>query len=191
MLPHPPAPSPHCGEGEHGTSRRRVVCGQSEFALENVEQETAVRLASGGSARLEMRSKRPSVDMWQKLRPKARSMRHFPTAAEDQLWERLRARRLGGLKFRRQHAIGRFIVDFYCAEAGLIVEIDGPVHAKRRDEDAARQSYIEALRLRVVRFNNAELEADVPSVLAAIADAARDASRINTPSPHCGEGDGG
>lgn len=128
--------------------------------------------------------------MWQKLRPKARSMRHFPTAAEDQLWERLRGRRLDGLKFRRQHAIDRFIVDFYCAEAGLIVEIDGPVHEKRRDEDATRQSCLEALRLRVVRFTNAELAADLPAVLAAIAEAARHSSRSNSPSPHCGEGAG-
>jgi very-short-patch-repair endonuclease len=54
-------------------------------------------------------------------------MRHEPTPEENTLWQQLRNQRLGGYKFRRQHALERFIVDFYCAEARLVIEVDGPV----------------------------------------------------------------
>jgi very-short-patch-repair endonuclease len=78
----------------------------------------------------------------------ARSMRHTPTRAEKTLWQRVRNRQVGGLKFRRQHSIDRFIVDFYCAEACLVIEIGGPAHAES-NADADRQHTLESLGPRV------------------------------------------
>ena len=60
--------------------------------------------------------------LWEKVKHLARQKRHTPTAAEAALWQRLRNRQLRGHKFRRQHVIDRFIVDFFCSEAALIVE---------------------------------------------------------------------
>ncbi|MFL5803128.1 MAG: endonuclease domain-containing protein [Roseiflexaceae bacterium] len=70
---------------------------------------------------------------------RARQLRQEQTASEALLWEQLRARRLGGYKFRRQHALGRFIVDFYCAEHRLIIELDGPIHTQQHERDEARE----------------------------------------------------
>ena len=99
-------------------------------------------------------------------------MRREPTRAEDRLWQRLRNRQASGLKFRRQHAIGRFIVDFYCAEARLVVEVDGAVHEDTADEDAARQEFLESRGLRVLRFSNDEVSKSLDRVLRAVADTA-------------------
>lgn len=96
-------------------------------------------------------------ELWKLLKPLARQMRHEPTTAEDRLWERIRNRRVNNLKFRRQHAIERFIVDFYCAEARLIIEVDGEVHQYSQEEDAVRQEYLEGLGLKVIRFTNNEI----------------------------------
>lgn len=89
------------------------------------------------------------------------------TKAEDLLWERLRSRKMKGLKFRRQHAISGFIADFYCHEAKLILEIDGSIHnepcQKQRDKD--RTFELEKLGLRIIRFTNEETENDINKVL--------------------------
>ena len=58
------------------------------------------------------------------------------------MWSKLRGRKLAGLKFRRQHPIGPFVVDFYCAEHKLVVELDGPVHDQRQDDDRQRSQYL-------------------------------------------------
>jgi very-short-patch-repair endonuclease len=91
--------------------------------------------------------------LWEKLKPLARQKRHEPTDAENRLWQKLRRDQLG-FHFRRQHAIERFIVDFYCATAYLAIEVDGPVHDYTAEEDAIRQEYLESLGLRVLRFSN-------------------------------------
>jgi len=97
--------------------------------------------------------KLPSTDLWEMIKPFAREMRKEPTRAENRLWQALRKKQLG-VKFRRQHPIERFIVDFYCAAEGLVVEVDGPMHQYTAEEDALRQAYLEALGLRVLRFDN-------------------------------------
>ncbi|MQY72086.1 MAG: DUF559 domain-containing protein, partial [Dehalococcoidia bacterium] len=66
--------------------------------------------------------------LWEKLKPLAREMRRAPTLAEEVLWQHLRNSQMGGFKFRRQHPIDRFIVDFYCFKIRLVIEVDGPVH---------------------------------------------------------------
>ena len=89
----------------------------------------------------------------------------MPTPAEAALWQALRAHKLRGFKFRRQQVIGPFIVDFYCASTRLVVEVDGPVHERRSDEDAARQEFLEARGLHVLRFQNADVLDRLDSVL--------------------------
>jgi very-short-patch-repair endonuclease len=74
-------------------------------------------------------------ELWAALKVLGRQMRRAPTPAEDALWQRIRGRQLG-MKFRRQHAIDRFIVDFYCLETALVVEVDGKIHEYTAAEDA-------------------------------------------------------
>jgi len=104
-------------------------------------------------------------ELWAKLEPLARQMRHEPTPAEGKLWQALRGRRLGGAKFRRQYAIDRFIVDFYCPAARLVVEVDGPVHDYQPEQDAIRQQFLESLGLRVLRFRNEDVLTALEAVL--------------------------
>ncbi|TCZ68100.1 endonuclease domain-containing protein [Flaviaesturariibacter aridisoli] len=89
----------------------------------------------------------------------ARENRHNPTEAENLLWQELRGRHLGGYKFRRQHVIGIYIVDFVCLQRALVVEIDGEVHDEgenpQRDKD--RTADLEAAGFEVIRFTNDEV----------------------------------
>ncbi|MFN4175434.1 endonuclease domain-containing protein [Phenylobacterium sp.] len=87
-------------------------------------------------------------------RDRARAMRREDTEAEARLWNALRARRLGGWRWRRQVPKGPFIVDFLCVEASLVVELDGGQHADQADYDARRTAFLEGLGLRVIRFWN-------------------------------------
>jgi very-short-patch-repair endonuclease len=117
-------------------------------------------------------------------------MRSAPTPAEDVLWEHLRRDQLLGLNFRRQHAIGRFIVDFYCPARSLVIEVDGDSHIGREPEDAARQEFLEQQGLGIVRFTNGQVLGDVAWVLAAIRDACSDSSNPSSPRHRSGEGPG-
>lgn len=110
-------------------------------------------------------------ELWEMLKPLARQMRHEPTPAENKLWQHLRSRQLHDLKFRRQHAIDRFIVDFYCAEACLVVEVDGVIHDYTTEEDTIRQAFLEeAVGLRVLRFTNGEVLLQTEAVLERIGE---------------------
>ena len=113
------------------------------------------------------------VSRWMRdqLIEQARYMRAAPTQVETSLWEKLRKRQLGGLKFRRQHVIHVFIVDFYCPAAKLVIEIDGPVHAEQEEYDKAREAYLEAMGYESIRFNNLDVAEDIELVLAGIYDA--------------------
>jgi adenine-specific DNA methylase/very-short-patch-repair endonuclease len=98
----------------------------------------------------------------------ARSMRKEQTDAEACLWAMLRDRRLAGRKFRRQHGIPPYVVDFYCDEARLVVEVDGGQHGEARRSDAARTAFLEQRGLRVIRFWNNEVLRSTEAVLEAI-----------------------
>ena len=87
------------------------------------------------------------------------------TPAERQLWKRLRANRLDGWHFRRQQIIDTFIVDFYCHEAGLVIEIDGPIHAQEVQEDQDRTQVLNLRGLKVLRFTNNEVMNHIRQVL--------------------------
>ena len=95
----------------------------------------------------------------------SRTLRKNSTKAENVLWYHLRDNRLNGRKFRRQHTIGPFIVDFYCKELSLIVEVDGDVHAFQEARDAIREAYLEAQGYRVVRFANLDILRNLRGVL--------------------------
>jgi very-short-patch-repair endonuclease len=93
------------------------------------------------------------------------------TATERLLWAMPRRKQLG-VHFRRQHPVGPFILDFYCAAAKLCVEVDGPVHDEQADADARRTAWPAKEGIRVLRFSVAELEQRPAVVLADIARAA-------------------
>ena len=86
----------------------------------------------------------------------AKTMRSNATDAEYLMWQLLRAKRFINLKFRRQHVIAPYIVDFYCHELGLVIELDGSQHGTDDaiEYDAERTRFLEALDLRVVRYWN-------------------------------------
>ena len=95
-------------------------------------------------------------------------MRKEPTRSESLLWSAVRNRRLASRKFRRQHLVGRFILDFYCHEERLAVEVDGPVHETQRQADGERQQILESMGIRFLRLPAALVEGDLPAALAAI-----------------------
>ena len=96
-----------------------------------------------------------------------REMRKLATTAEDLLWRCLRDRQLGGLKFRRQHPIGRYIADFYCHKLKLIIEVDGAVHHTEDQEryDKVRDEFLRCAGYRTLRFTNTEVTAETETVL--------------------------
>lgn len=91
----------------------------------------------------------------------ARSLRKNQTPEEKIVWEILRNRRFMNLKFRRQHNIEGFIVDFYCCELNLAIEIDGGIHIKQKDYDNFRQEIIESKNVRFIRVSNNIINNDV------------------------------
>ena len=97
----------------------------------------------------------------------ARQLRQEPTSAEVKLWDALRSHRLAGLKFRRQHPYGRFVLDFFCVEHSLAVELDGSIHAEpaQAARDAERTEYLQAHGIRVLRFKNDQVEKEIETVL--------------------------
>jgi adenine-specific DNA-methyltransferase len=101
---------------------------------------------------------------------RARKLRRSQTEAEAKLWSRLRDRRLDGWKFKRQVPKGSYIVDFFCADAALVVELDGGQHTDDGAvaHDARRTRYLQECGYRVVRFWNAEVFTNVDGVLSTI-----------------------
>jgi very-short-patch-repair endonuclease len=94
----------------------------------------------------------------------AREFRKNPTNAEKILWQQLRGGQLGGNKFRRQHPLGGYILDFYCAQARLAIEVDGGVHQCQANEDAVRSENLAEIDVEVIRFWNGEVESDMDGV---------------------------
>ena len=94
-----------------------------------------------------------------------KQLRGNMTDVEMKLWYSLKDRRFCGLKFRRQHPIGPYIVDFYCAEKHLIVELDGGQHAVNEKKDRERDQYLEGKGYLVIRFWNNDILANIEGVL--------------------------
>ena len=101
---------------------------------------------------------------------RVRELRKDQTKAEGIFWELVRNKQFMGLKFRRQHQIGLYIVDFYCHSERLIVEFDGEVHntSEQKKKDEKRDKYLKSLGNKVLRFSNAELIDDTGNVLKVI-----------------------
>jgi very-short-patch-repair endonuclease len=97
----------------------------------------------------------------------ARDLRQASTRAEQILWQALRGRRLNGLKFRRQHPFGCFVIDMFCVECQLAIEIDGSIHRTPAQAvyDAERTVLLKEKGICVLRFTNEEIESDLERVL--------------------------
>ena len=105
------------------------------------------------------------------LMARARELRHDATSAEQVLWECLRGRKVAGRKFRRQHPIGRFVADFFCDDARLIIEVDGTIHQEptQQERDAARECILRESTLTVLRFTNDDVLDHTDQVVQTIA----------------------
>ena len=119
-----------------------------------------------------------------KASPKtARRLRRNQTDAERILWFRLRDRRLNGWKFRRQFPVDHYVVDFFCADAHLIIELDGGQHAVRTDADAQRTKVLEAMGYMVLRYWNNDVMQNIDGVLEDVYTAL-ERRRPEPPHPH-------
>ena len=109
-----------------------------------------------------------------KLYQYGRELRQESTEAEKLLWAELRSRKLNGLKFRRQHPLDKFIVDFYCNERKLVIELDGSVHDKKinKEYDDARTAMLAGLNIIVLRFKNEDVTNNLKEAIRKIRDAA-------------------
>ena len=100
-----------------------------------------------------------------RYKQRRQSLRNNATAPEQALWQVLRGKQLG-VKFRRQHGIGHYIVDFYCPERQLVIELDGESHFTEDAQayDQIRDVYLQGLGLRVLRFTNAQIVKNLEGV---------------------------
>lgn len=98
------------------------------------------------------------------IQERALALRRRMTPAEQVLWQALRRRELG-IRFRRQHPVGRTILDFYAPACKLVVEVDGPIHAYQRERDEARTKHLEAYGYTVMRITNNEVMNNLGGVL--------------------------
>ena len=113
-----------------------------------------------------------------KLYPYARQLRHQQTDAERKLWRVLRNRQLQGFKFRRQHPIGRYIVDFCCLEHQRVIELDGGHHFLQREADQSRTDFLLQRGYQVLRFWDHEVLTQSEAVLQQILE------ELNHPHPN-------
>ena len=94
----------------------------------------------------------------------SRHLRKVATSAEVILWEEIRNRKLGGLKFRRQYPVLGFILDFYCAEKSLGIELDGSIHISQEEYDKWREKVVLEKGIRIFRFSNQEVMENIEDV---------------------------
>ncbi len=124
--------------------------------------------ASGGGAGGEGKTAAPPKPIPNDILIYARELRSHQTDAEQLLWGVLRAKRFLDLKFRRQHPIGRYILDFYCDELKLAIELDGGQHAEQQTYDQARTTFLEGQGIHVLRYWNNQVLGETDAVLQAI-----------------------
>ena len=137
-----------------------------------------------------MPDQKPTRRVHPAILARARELRCPMTPQEAKLWSRLRRKQLHGIKFRRQHPMGRFILDFFCYQHKLVIEIDGGHHAEPEQQayDQARTEWLEARGLRVVRFTNRDIDTNIDGVLNEIARLCGTDQTLAPPhSPHRGE----
>jgi len=112
---------------------------------------------------------------------KRRDLRNSSPQSEALLWAHLRQRQVDSLRFRRQYSVGAYVLDFYCPEVKLAIEIDGATHDgdEAAEYDANRQAWIEQFGIRFLRFSNQQVRNDINSVLQIIAITARELKTKN------------
>ena len=117
------------------------------------------------------------------LKARRRELRNNSTAAEAILWKYLRRRQLLGKRFRRQYSIGRYIVDFFCVECDLAVELDGAPHFQelRTEYEPERTAFLQALGIELIRFENRIVYQNIEAVLETIREAIRKRSGFDLP----------
>ena len=127
------------------------------------------------------------------LKHSAQLMRVKPTLTEHILWQQLRRKQLDGFKFRRQHGIGCYIVDFYCARLKLIVEIDGKTHAapEQIQKDKIRTAYFHSNGYKIARYSNAEVYNNLPELLRSLKQKLEQLTLAEASSPSHGGVRGG
>jgi very-short-patch-repair endonuclease len=105
-----------------------------------------------------------------KLLDRRKELRRKQTPQEEKLWWYLKDRRLSGFKFRRQPSIGGYILDFYCAEKRLVIELDGEIHNEKEnlEYDKIRDKYFRDLDYKVLRFKNNQVDIDINEVIKVI-----------------------
>ena len=118
-------------------------------------------------------------------RANARTMRRIPTDAERKFWWRVRDRRLGGYKFKRQFLIGPYIADFACLERKLIVELDGGQHATQISYDNRRSDFLRAQGFHILRFWNTDVLSNLDDIVEIVLQAL--SAPLTLPSPPEGE----
>jgi len=159
-LPHPPAPSPSERGSHGGADTADQVAADNDLITGD---EVMGSSATGQPLHLTADKK-----AWFKsLKGHGEQMRREPTPAEDVLWQKLRDRQMDGYKFRRQHTIEQFIVDFICLEKHLIIEVDGGVHQEpgQAEYDQGRTQVLEELGYQLIRFRNEEVLHSTQQVL--------------------------
>lgn len=114
-----------------------------------------------------------SSKQWELLKPQARRMRKAATPAEEHLWQQLRGKKVAGVKFRRQHTIDRFIVDFCSNQQRLIIEVDGEIHIAQKEQDAVREEYLRLQGYQILRFSNEDVLSRTEWVLTVIEETIR------------------
>jgi len=117
------------------------------------------------------------------LKPLARKLRSNMTDAEQLLWSRLRRKQVHGVQFYRQKPMGPYIVDFYCAKAALVIEIDGGQHFSKEgvERDGERDDALAVMHVRVLRFDNGEVMRNTDGVMAVIEQAVLESKSPLTP----------
>ena len=116
------------------------------------------------------------------IQQRARELRKNMTEAEKELWQVLRGNRLDGLYFRRQHAIGTFILDFVCVQEKLVIEVDGGTHRGQEEYDQERTQWLEKEKgYRVIRFTNDDVLKNIHEVVEKIRDALKNPHIISAP----------
>lgn len=123
------------------------------------------------------------VKLQHALQQLARGMRSDQTSAEQVLWARVRKNQLG-FKFRRQYPLYQFIVDFYCSEAKLIIEVDGPIHNRNRIHDQVRDDYLLQRGYVTIRFTNSMIMTDILKVIKIIKHALPCKGRVGRGKPN-------
>ena len=105
-----------------------------------------------------------------KLKERARQLRNKSTVAEVLLWKYLKGKKMRGYCFNRQKPIDKYIVDFYCPKLKLAIEIDGSSHGDKEEYDRYRQSRLESLGVRFLRFNDMDVKKEIEAVVMRIYD---------------------